>query len=211
MDDFAYGGLPPRDRIAGVDEAGRGCLAGPVVAGAVILPLDFDLPGLDDSKKLTAKKRSCLESGIKEQALVWSLGLSWPREIEDINILRASLIAMRRAVLSLRTLPAFVLVDGNQKIPFSLPQQFVIGGDAKVSCIAAASILAKTFRDRLMTHLDRRYPGYGLARHKGYGTKEHREALQALGPCIQHRMTFRGVGPDVGPKERELCLPGLGH
>ncbi|MDD4648737.1 MAG: ribonuclease HII [Desulfoplanes sp.] len=211
MDDFDYSGLPPLDLIAGVDEAGRGCLAGPVVAGAVILPLDFALPGLDDSKKLTAKKRTCLESSIKKQALAWSLGLAWPREIEAINILRASLVAMRRAVLSLRVPPAFVLVDGNQKIPFSLPQQFVIGGDAKVPCIAAASIMAKTFRDRLMTHLDRRYPGYGLARHKGYGTKEHRDALRTLGPCIQHRMTFRGVGPDVGPKERELCLPGLGQ
>ena len=210
VDAFSYEGLPSLDCIAGVDEAGRGCLAGPVVAGAVILPCGYELDGLDDSKKLSARKRSLLEPSIKKQAVVWSLGLAWPREIEEINILRASLLAMRRAVLSLHTLPAFVLVDGNQKIPFALPQQYVIGGDARVPCIAAASVLAKTFRDRLMIHLERRYPGYGLAEHKGYGTKKHMACLRILGPSSMHRMTFRGVVQDAGPRERDLCLPGLG-
>ncbi len=192
-----------------MDEAGRGCLAGPVVAGAVILPAAYDLPGLGDSKALSPARRQALEPLIKQQALAWSLGLSWPREIESINILRASLLAMQRAVTTLRVPPSFVLVDGNQKIPFALPQECVIGGDAKVACIAAASILAKTFRDRLMGHLDRRYPGYGLAVHKGYATKAHREMIRRKGPCPLHRTTFRGVRCELGSKERSLCLPGL--
>ena len=201
--------IPPPEQVAGVDEAGRGCLAGPVVAAAVILPASYDLSGLGDSKKLSLARRERLDPLIREQAVAWSLGVSWPREIESINILRASLLAMRRAVCTLRVVPAFVLVDGNQKIPFSLPQESVIGGDAKVACISAASVLAKTFRDRLMGHLDRRYPGYGFAVHKGYGTKAHREILQDKGPCPMHRTTFRGVGDEPRSKERSLCLPGL--
>jgi ribonuclease HII len=209
MNLFVSPTMPPPRQVAGVDEAGRGCLAGPVVAAAVILPQEYDLPGLGDSKKLTRVQRERLEPRIKEQAVSWSLGLSWPREIESINILRASLVAMRRAVCTLRMRPVYVLVDGNQKIPFSLPQESVIGGDARVPCISAASILAKTFRDRLMVHLDRRYPGYGFAEHKGYGTRAHRSLLAEKGPCPMHRMTFRGVGPSYCSKEKSLCLPGL--
>jgi ribonuclease HII len=209
MNLFASATIPPPDRVAGVDEAGRGCLAGPVVAAAVILPASYDLPGLGDSKKLTRAGRERLEPLIKNQAVAWSLGLSWPREIETVNILQASLLAMRRAVSTLRVLPAYVLVDGNQKIPFALPQESVIGGDAKVPCISAASVLAKVFRDRLLIHLDRRYPGYDLAVHKGYGTKVHREILQQRGPCPIHRTTFRGVGDVPLSKEKTLCLPGL--
>jgi ribonuclease HII len=209
MNLFVCPTLPPPDKVAGVDEAGRGCLAGPVVAAAVILPASYDLPGLGDSKKLTRAGRERLEPLIKNQAASWSLGLSWPREIETINILQASLLAMRRAVTTLSLPPAYVLVDGNQKIPFSLPQESVIGGDAKVACISAASILAKVFRDRLMVHLDRRYPGYALAVHKGYGTRLHREILREKGPCPLHRSTFRGVGDAPRSKERSLCLPGL--
>ncbi len=209
MDDFLEATALPPWKIAGVDEAGRGCLAGPVVAGAVILPPSYDLPGLGDSKKLTRVHRERLEPDIKQQAVAWSLGLSWPREIERINILRASLLAMRRAVMTLRVPPAFVLVDGNQKIPFSLPQETVIKGDARVACISAASVLAKTFRDRLMTALDKKYPGYGLAHHKGYGTRAHRDILQEKGPCPIHRRTFRGVENTPPSKEKGLCLPGL--
>jgi ribonuclease HII len=209
MNLFASPTIPPPDKVAGVDEAGRGCLAGPVVAAAVILPASYDLLGLGDSKKLTRAGRERLEPLIKEQAVAWSLGVSWPREIETINILQASLAAMRRAVSTLRVVPAYVLVDGNQKIPFSLPQESVIGGDAKVACISAASVLAKVFRDRLMVHLDRRFPGYGLAVHKGYGTRMHREILHQKGPCPLHRMTFKGVGDVPRSKERSLCLPGL--
>ncbi|WP_462323283.1 ribonuclease HII [Desulfoplanes sp.] len=210
MDLFANPKLPPTERVAGVDEAGRGCLAGPVVAAAVILPADYALDGLTDSKKLSLAKRLLLEPLIKEQALTWSLGVSWPREIEELNILRASLEAMKRSVCSLDRVPAYVLVDGNQKIPFHLPQETVVGGDAKVASISAASVLAKTFRDRLMVHLDRRYPGYGLAGHKGYGTKSHRELLKRLGPSPMHRMTFKGVVHGPRTKEKPICLPGLG-
>ncbi|GAU09965.1 ribonuclease HII [Desulfoplanes formicivorans] len=209
MNLFVSPTIPPPEQVAGVDEAGRGCLAGPVVAAAVILPADYDLPGLTDSKQLTLAGRQRLEPLIRDQAVAWSLGLSWPREIESINILRASLVAMRRAVCTLRTVPAYVLVDGNQKIPFSLPQESVIGGDAKVPCISAASVLAKTFRDRLMVHLDRRYPGYGFAEHKGYGTRAHQALLAGKGPCPMHRTTFRGVAPRSCSKEKALCLPGL--
>jgi ribonuclease HII len=209
MNLFVSPTMPPPRQVAGVDEAGRGCLAGPVVAAAVILPQEYDLPGLGDSKKLTRVQRERLEPRIKEQAVSWSLGLSWPREIESINILRASLVAMRRAVCTLRMRPVYVLVDGNQKIPFSLPQESVIGGDARVPCISAASVLAKTFRDRLMVHLDRRYPGYGFAEHKGYGTRAHRSLLAEKGPCPMHRMTFHGVGTSSCSKEKALCLPGL--
>ena len=192
---------------AGIDEAGRGCLAGPVVAGAVILPHDFDLPGLTDSKKLSSRRRAVLAQAIKAQAVSWALGFSWPGEIDRINILQATLAAMARALEALPVTPDLVLVDGNQRFPSHLPQQTVVGGDAIHPCISAASILAKTFRDDLLLCLDQRYPGYGLAVHKGYGTKEHLAALRRLGPSPAHRISFRGVGP--APKETQLWLPGI--
>lgn len=195
---------------AGIDEAGRGCLAGPVVAAACILPEAFDLPGLTDSKALGPARREALAGAIRSQAVAWSLGLAWGPEIDRINILQATLRAMERAVAGLRLRPALLLIDGNQAIALPLPQRTVIGGDALIPSISAASILAKTFRDRLMGALDRRHPGYGLAGHKGYGTAAHLEALRRLGPSPIHRLTFRGVLPDCAPpKERQQCLPGI--
>ncbi len=196
----------------GVDEAGRGCLAGPVVAAAVLFPPDFPfadrLPGLDDSKKLTAKSREALLPAVKGYAVAWGLGLSWPEEIDSINILNATFRAMSRAVarLACANLPDLV-IDGNHGIrpdawaattrrPFPR-QRAVIDGDALVPQIAAASILAKTFRDKLMLKLDARYPGYGFAAHKGYGTREHQRAIMAKGPCPIHRKTFRRVREEV--------------
>lgn len=201
--------LPPGP-CAGVDEAGRGCLAGPVVAAACILPESFDLPGLTDSKALSAARREELAAAIRTQAVAWALGLSWPREIERINILQASLRSMERAVARLRVTPRLLLLDGNQNCRSPLPQRTIVGGDALVPAISAASILAKTFRDHLLTILDRRHPGYGLAAHKGYGTAEHLAALARLGPSPLHRLTFRGVRPEAAPKtERQQCLPGI--
>jgi ribonuclease HII len=182
--------------IAGLDEAGRGCLAGPVVAAAVILPQDHDLPGLKCSKKISATGRSRLAQSVRDQAVSWSLGLSWPKEIESVNILRASLLAMCRAVHGLRTIPDALIVDGPHPVPLDMPQQAVVHADSLVPEVSAASILAKCFRDRLMSFLDRRYPGYGLARHKGYPTTAHLEALRRLGPSRIHRRTFRGVIQD---------------
>lgn len=189
---------------AGIDEAGRGCLAGPVVAGAVILPRS-DIPGLADSKKISPLKRDLLAAEIKSSALAWSIGLSWPGEIDRINILQATLKAMIKAVTRLKIRPVHVLIDGNQKIPLNISQQTIIGGDASERCISAASILAKTFRDRLMESLDNKYPGYGFARHKGYGTREHLMSIRRMGPSPIHRMTFRGVKPVI--REKTLCLP----
>ena len=195
---------------AGVDEAGRGCLAGPVVAGAVILPASFDLPGLTDSKACTARQRDTLAPRIRACAISWGLGIVWPRRIDAINILQATFEAMSLAIRHLRTSPALLLIDGDKTVPehvlarlWSLGhagtpprQRAIIQGDATEPAISAASILAKTCRDRLMTSLDKRWPGYGFAVHKGYGTREHYEALRRLGPCPQHRLTFRGVLPE---------------
>ncbi len=193
---------------AGVDEAGRGCLAGPVVAAAVILPPNHGLDGLDDSKALPPTARQELAPRIRECSLAWGLGLSWPREIDRVNILQATFAAMARAIAALHAAPAAILVDGPHPVPghvlrrilapalHELPQLPVVDGDALVPAISAASILAKTFRDALMERLERRYPGYGLALHKGYGTAEHRAAISRLGPCRLHRMTFRGVRPE---------------
>ena len=194
-------------RQAGIDEAGRGCLAGPVVAGAVILPPDFDLPGLTDSKKLSPQRRTVLAQAIKAQAVSWALGFSWPGEIDRVNILQATLRAMSRALDALRVRPDLVLVDGNRPFPCPLPLRTVVGGDALFPCISAASILAKTFRDELLSRMDERYPGYGLAVHKGYGTREHLAALRELGPSSAHRRSFRGVAPE--PRETQLWLPGI--
>lgn len=193
--------------VAGVDEAGRGCLAGPVVAAAVILPRDSDISGLADSKVLKPEQREKLETRIKAGCSAWALGFSWPREIDRINILQASLTAMLRAVARLKVLPEYLLVDGNQAINTKIPQKTVVDGDALIPVISAASIIAKTFRDRLLEKLDTRFPGYGLARHKGYATSEHYRALAELGPCPLHRLTFRGVLP--GAEQDQLCLPGI--
>lgn len=190
--------------IAGIDEAGRGCLAGPVVASAVILGSTC-IQGLTDSKKLSPGKRSLLAAEIKNSALAWSIGISWPPEIDRINILQATLRAMAKAVKQLKTHPCHILVDGNQRIPLNISQQTIIGGDGSEPCISAASILAKTFRDRLMVSFASKYPGYDFARHKGYGTRDHLKSIRALGPSPIHRMTFRGVKPVR--IEKTLCLP----
>ncbi len=197
----------PPEAVAGVDEAGRGCLAGPVVAGACILPADYDLPGLTDSKQLTAARRETLYALIREQAVSWAVGVAWPREIDAVNILQATFLAMGRAVRALAVSPRFLRIDGNKTIPdyalkLSLPQEWVIKGDGTIPAISAASILAKTFRDRLMVKLDRRYPGYGLAKHMGYGTQDHMEAIRRIGPSPMHRLTFRGVKPEERPQQQ---------
>ena len=201
---FISSGFSPAE-IAGVDEAGRGCLAGPVVAGACILPAEYDLPGLNDSKQLTAEKRETLYPFIREQAVAWGLGVAWPWEIDEINILQATFRAMGKAVRAMKVQPRFLRIDGDKLIPNhalqrDIPQEFVIKGDGTVPAISAASILAKTFRDRLMVHLARRYPGYGLSKHMGYGTKVHVDAIQTLGPCRIHRLTFKKVKPEDRPQ-----------
>ena len=202
--------MPPAELVAGVDEAGRGCLAGPVVAGACILPGEYDLPGLTDSKQLTAARRETLYDLIREQAVAWSLGVIWPGEIDRINILQATFRAMAMAVRHLRRPPRLLRIDGNKTIParvlgMEVAQEWVIKGDGSVPAISAASVLAKTFRDRLMVKLGGRYPGYGLEAHMGYGTQAHMEAIRRLGPCAQHRLTFRGVKPEE-PEQRQASL-----
>lgn len=176
--------------LCGVDEAGRGPLAGPVCAAAVILPDDAELPGLNDSKKLTDKKRRELYDIITEQALSWSVALVDEKTIDEINILQATFRAMEQAVAGLTVEPDLVLVDGNREPPLPMKTQCVVGGDGKSASIAAASILAKVTRDRLMEELDGQYPQYGFAVHKGYGTKRHYEALRTYGPCPIHRQSF---------------------
>ena len=176
--------------IAGIDEAGRGPLAGPVAAGAVILPRDHDILYLNDSKKLSAKKRDMLFDQIKEEAVAWSVGLAEPARIDEINILQATYEAMRLAIKGLKVCPG-VLVNDAVTIPGTPILQIpVIKGDAKCISIAAASILAKVTRDRIMEEMDVLYPQYGFAKHKGYGTKEHMEAIRTYGPCPIHRRTF---------------------
>lgn len=219
--------------IIGVDEAGRGCLAGPVVAAAVILPTpplhknhtasaikttlantehlaSLGLSGLGDSKKLTEPQRDALAPRIRQHAIAWGLGVVWPSVIDEINILQATFLAMARAVNSLRVQAKLTLIDGNKVIPphafkasqafrrlpidnSITPQHAVVGGDDIIPVISAASILAKTYRDKLMVTFDKHYPLYNFAKHKGYGTKDHLAALMQYGPCAQHRLTFRGV------------------
>lgn len=179
--------------IAGVDEVGRGPLAGPVVAAAVILHPRRPIEGLADSKKLSEKRRDALDLEIRERALCWALGRAEPEEIDRINILQASLLAMQRAVAALHTAPGLALVDGNRAPRLSCRVQTIVGGDAIEPVISAASIIAKVARDREMIELDARYPGYGLARHKGYPTKQHIEALQRLGVSEIHRRSFGPV------------------
>ncbi|MFC2552320.1 MAG: ribonuclease HII [Rodentibacter sp.] len=180
--------------IAGVDEVGRGPLVGAVVTAAVILDPNNPIEGLADSKKLSEKKRLALAAEIKQKALAWALGRAEAEEIDKLNILQASLLAMTRAVQALRIRPQFVLLDGN-KIPndLDIPAQAVVKGDSLVAEISAASILAKVARDQEMEELDRQYPEYAFAQHKGYPTKLHLEKLTALGPLPQHRRSFAPV------------------
>jgi len=181
------------DLIAGVDEVGRGPLAGPVVAAAVILHPDRPVEGLADSKALTARRREQLCALIQERALAWAVGRAEVEEIDAINILQASLLAMRRAVQALKPAPASVLVDGNRCPDVDCPARAIVGGDAIVPSISAASIVAKVVRDREMVELEECYPGYGFAKHKGYGSRAHLEALQRLGVTVLHRRSFAPV------------------
>ena len=176
--------------ICGVDEAGRGPLAGPVCAAAVILPEHLQIPGLNDSKKLTDKKRRELFPVIQEQAVAYGIGLASEQEIDEINILQATFLAMRRALDQLTVRPEIALIDGNRETDFGLPVKTVVKGDSLSANIAAASILAKVTRDNLMMELAQQYPEYGFEIHKGYGTKAHYEALRTYGPCPIHRKTF---------------------
>lgn len=177
--------------VCGVDEAGRGPLAGPVCAAAVILPPDLEIEGLNDSKKLTDKRRRALYDVITEQALAYGIAFASEQEIDRINILQATFLAMRRAVEQLELQPALALVDGNREPDFgSIPVRTIVKGDSLSANIAAASILAKVTRDRFMEEQDAVYPQYGFALHKGYGTQAHYAALREYGPCPIHRRTF---------------------
>lgn len=178
------------ERIAGVDEAGVGPLAGPVVAAAVIFPSGCGLPGVDDSKKLTPERRALLAVAIRENALAFSVAIVEPDEIDRINVYQATLAAMGRAVDGLSMRPQHVLVDARRIPGCDLPQEPIIRGDAHCHAIAAASILAKTSRDALMRRYDEEFPGYGFADHKGYPTEAHRDAIRKLGPCAIHRRSF---------------------
>lgn len=179
--------------IAGVDEAGRGPLAGPVSAAAVILDPARPISGLDDSKKLSPPRRAILERAIQDHALAWAIAWASVEEIDRLNILHASLLAMQRAVAALPIQPERILVDGNRCPDFAGEAQAVIGGDGLVPAIGAASILAKVARDRLMVQMEQDFPGYGFAGHKGYPTRIHLEALRRLGPCPAHRRSFGPV------------------
>ncbi|MFD2229783.1 ribonuclease HII [Alkalimarinus sediminis] len=181
------------DLLAGVDEVGRGPLAGDVVAAAVILDPNSPIEGLNDSKKLTEKKRERLFDEIKEKALSWSLGRASVKEIDDINILHASLLAMKRAVEGLPVTPEYALIDGNKSPSISIPNETVVKGDSRVAAISAASILAKVTRDREMVAFDKEYPEYGFAGHKGYPTAVHMKALKEYGVTAIHRRSFRPV------------------
>jgi ribonuclease HII len=184
--------------VAGVDEAGRGPLAGPVVAAAVILDAKQPIDGLADSKTLRESRRDELAEEIRSKAIAWSVGSAEAAEIDELNILGATMLAMRRAVLGLDPRPGYLYVDGNRMPEVTIDGQPLAGeaivrGDARVPAISAASIIAKTARDRIMTTLDELYPEYGFARHKGYGTAAHLESLRRHGPCLQHRRSFAPV------------------
>ena len=177
---------------AGCDEAGRGCLAGPVTAAAVILPPDFDNDLINDSKQLTERQRERLRPIIEREALAWAVAMVSPQEIDRINILRASITAMHRALDQLAVRPEGILVDGNRFFPYrDIPHTTIVKGDGKMLSIAAASILAKTHRDELMRRLDAEFPQYGWARNKGYPTPDHRAAIAQYGPTVHHRRTFQ--------------------
>ena len=185
--------------IAGIDEAGRGPLAGPVFAAAVILDPGKPIRGLRDSKVLTPERREELAATIRERAIAWAVASADVHEIDSLNILRATLLAMRRAVEALSVVPVEALVDGNQCPTLSCPVHAIVKGDRDVASISAASILAKTARDALLVELDAAYPHYGFARNKGYGTAEHLAALARYGPCPLHRRSFAPVA--------QTCLP----
>jgi ribonuclease HII len=184
--------------IAGVDEAGRGPLAGPVVAAAVILDPERPIAGLADSKKLSAARREHLAKEIRARAIAWAVAWSDPAEIDAINILAATMLAMRRAIIGLSVMPTMVLVDGNRLpnlefVATAIKGEAIVGGDDKIASISAASIVAKTTRDQIMIEIDHLYPNYEFARHKGYGTEVHRQRLQDFGPCEHHRRSFAPV------------------
>ena len=187
--------------IAGVDEVGRGCLAGPVYAAAVILPVRHGLVGLRDSKQLSAAQREALAPQIRIAALAWSIGSASVEEIDRVNILQATFLAMQRAVAALSVPPARCQVDGNQRPPLDLPVEMMVGGDATVDCIMAAAIIAKVARDAEMQLLHARYPHYAFDRNKGYGTPQHLAGLRERGPCAAHRMSFAPCA--------QHALPGL--
>lgn len=182
-----YGGA---ETVCGCDEAGRGPLAGPVVAAAVVLAPGTEISGLDDSKKLSARRREELFCEITEKAVAYSVALASVYEIEKYNILNSALLAMDRAAQTLCVSPSLALVDGNTVRGLSIPARAVVGGDGICPSVAAASVLAKVTRDRLMEHFDKLYPGYGFSAHKGYGTKAHYAAITQLGPTPLHRMSF---------------------
>jgi ribonuclease HII len=194
------------ERIAGVDEAGVGTLAGPVVAAAVILPRELRPRGLDDSKQLDAGERERLCAEVKAGAVAWAVGSASPEEVDALNVYQAGLLAMRRAVEGLAVPPDQLLVDARRVPGVEVPQQGIVKGDAKSLSIAAASVVAKVTRDALMVEADAAFPGYGFARHKGYGAPEHLDALRRLGPCALHRRTFAPVREvlDGGPRQRDL-------
>ena len=196
------------DIIAGLDEVGRGPIAGPVVAGAVILPKDFFLPGVNDSKKLSAKKRLELANYIKNRALDWSVGYIFPPYLDEINILEATKQAMGNCLRFLNLRPNYLLIDALQLIDTNIEQLPLIKGDGKSISIACASIIAKVERDQSMIYYDELYPGYGFAKHKGYATKEHVKALAHMGPCSIHRASFEPVKSFIGG-EQNVKQPSL--
>lgn len=183
--------------VAGVDEVGRGPLAGPVVAAAVVLTSDWQDPGVADSKALSPAKRLKLDAAIRGTVRAWALGICDPEEIDRINIHQASLLAMRRAVEDLGLKPHFLLVDGRFTLDMDIPQQAVVGGDASLRCVSAASIVAKVWRDQAMERWHQSYPVYNFASNKGYGTAEHCKALAEFGPCPLHRRSYRPVAQRV--------------
>ncbi len=190
---------------AGIDEAGRGCLAGSVTAAAVILPARFELEGLNDSKKLSAQKREQLREKIEQQALAWAVAMIDNHRIDEMNILRATWAAMHEAVKQLRKEPQLLLVDGRNFLPYKkIPFRCIIKGDSKYASIAAASILAKTYRDQYMKEIHREYPVYGWEVNKGYPTVRHREAIRRYGASPYHRMTFRLLD-----EQQKIPFPGL--
>jgi ribonuclease HII len=179
--------------VAGIDEAGRGPLAGPVVAAAVVLPGDSTIDGLKDSKRLTAQQRDRVYAAILRGALDYGIGMVSNTEIDRLNILQATREAMRRALAELQQRPDLALIDGNQKIDSGIPERTIVRGDARCASVAAASVVAKVTRDRLMTAYAERFPGYGFEQHKGYPTRAHYDCLRTMGPCAIHRLSFRGV------------------
>ena len=183
---------------AGCDEAGRGCLAGPVYAAAVILPPDFHSTELNDSKQLTARQRYLLRPIIEQEAVAWAVGVVTAQEIDKINILNASILAMHKALDQLTTRPDHLIIDGNRFKPYGkIPYQCVVKGDGTYLSIAAASVLAKTYRDDYMCQIGEEYPAYNWKKNKGYPTRDHRAAIEQLGPCPYHRMTFTLLDPQL--------------